>query len=118
MMRMMMMAIAPCILFIFCPGCASTSADAPPSVPLNVQYYTTDVPRCPFEVVGPLFVEIQGSVADYTHGNKTWYEERLEKEILIHGGSAVIEFEVNEAAMDQILFTGRVIRFKDPDCLH
>jgi hypothetical protein len=104
------------VMWFLFSGCASTSSDSPQAVPINVKYYTSAEPRCPYEVIGQLFVEIEGSVADYTHGNKKWYQDKLENEILMQGGNAVIEFEVKDAALDQILFTGQVIRFNDPEC--
>jgi hypothetical protein len=112
--RLLTLALVTGFLF---PGCASTSSEAPVSVPINVQFYPGTEPNCPYEIIGQLFLELEGSVADYTHGNKQWYHDRLENEILMQGGHAVIEFAVAEAAMEQILFTGQMIRFKDPDCL-
>jgi len=104
------------LLGLVIAGCATNPQGSSSTTSSAVLIFPSGEPKCPFEVLGPVSIEVQGNLADYNHGNTSRYHSQLEKEVRLRGGHAVVELQVMDAGMDQLVLAGTVIRFTDPNC--
>jgi len=100
------------------PGCSSTRCGTQSVTSAAITIYTWHEPECPYKIMGPISIETEGSVADYNHGAKSRYHDLLIREVRLHGGHAVIGVAVQDLGIEQVILSGDMIQFTDPNCMH
>jgi hypothetical protein len=114
-LRTLLILLINASLLLPAAGCRSRAPSTDPTSTANVRLYRGQVPRCPYEAVGPVTVEtaLAGQIPDPTSRQRL--EQKLAMEVRTQGGHAAIDLQESQTGR-LFSLTAVAIRFSDPEC--
>lgn len=117
--RLLLPTIAAGILLLAscaAPGPSRTSAGAKKETREALKIYDSGAPDCPYDVVGRVTVETEGSSSEYNFGARQRYLTLLRREAERRNCDAVIDIEASDTSAGNVMVTGTMIKFLRADC--
>jgi hypothetical protein len=110
-----MLLLIGTLLVLPAAGCRSRAPNTNPAGTADVRLYRGQLPRCPYESIGPVSVEtaLATPVPDPTSRRRL--EQKLALEVRTHGGHAAIDLQESHAGT-LFSLSAVAIRFSDPEC--